>query len=144
VYEITRSLANASTTPAFAFSVSVMMYPPMLIHPYKRIASVITQRFSDNWRVRHRRTGWMAADVVYKYIGKMFALHFGKYVKYPLILYVYSHRTHLTYQTRELCSKLGIIWIFLYPNATRLIQPLDVATFSPLKLGLKTAVLVWY
>jgi len=64
VYEVTRGLANASTTPVFAFSVSVMMYPPILIYPYKRMPSVITHRVPDNWRVGHRRTGWMTADVV--------------------------------------------------------------------------------
>jgi len=87
----------------------------------------------------------MAADVVDEYIGNVFALHFGKYnVKCPLILFVDGHRTHLTYQLRELCSHLGIIWIFLYPNTTRLIQPMNVTTFRPLKLGLKTAVLEWH
>jgi hypothetical protein len=87
----------------------------------------------------------MAAEVVDEYIGKGFALQFGKYnIKCPLIIFVDGHSTHLTYQLRELCSQLGIIWIFLYPNATRLIQPLDAATFRPLNLGLKTASLEWH
>jgi len=52
----------------------------------------------------------MAATVVYEYTGKLSALHFGKYnVKCPLLLFVDGHRTHLTYQLKELCSKLGLI-----------------------------------
>jgi hypothetical protein len=95
----------------------------MLIHPYKRVPSVMTQRFPDEWRLGHGCTGWMAADFVDDYIGNVFALHFGKYnVKCPLILFVDGHLAHLTYQLRELCSQLGIIWIFLYPNATRFIH----------------------
>jgi hypothetical protein len=82
------------------------MYPPMLIYLHKIIPSVITQRVPDNWRVGHRRTGWMAADVFHEYFGNVFALHFGKYnVKCPFTLFV----LHLTYKVRELCSKLGII-----------------------------------
>lgn len=124
LYEVNRGLENASTTtPVFAFSLYIMTYPPMLIHPYKRVPSVMTQRFPDKWRLGHGRTGWMAADVVDDYIGNVFALHFGTYnVKSPLILFVDGHLTHLTYQLREICSQLGIIWIFLYPNTTRLIH----------------------
>jgi len=86
------------------------MYPPMLIYPYKRIPSVITQRVPDNWKVGHSRTGWTEADVAYEYIGNVSALTFGKYnVKYPLHLFVDGHRTHLTYQLKELFSKLDII-----------------------------------
>jgi hypothetical protein len=107
--------------------------------------SEITQRVPDDWRVGHRRTGWMTADVFYEYIGNIFALHFGKYnVKLPLILFVDGCRTHLSYQLGELCSNLGINLISVYPNATRLIQQVDVATFRPLILGLKTAVLEWH
>jgi hypothetical protein len=36
------------------------------------------------------------------------------------------------------------IFISVYPNATRLIQLLGVATVRPLKLGCKTTVLDWY
>ena len=86
MYEVNIGIANASTTtPVFAFSVSVMMYPTLLIHPYKRVPCIITQRFPDSWRVGHGRTGWMAADVVDEYIGNVFALHFGKYMSSALL-----------------------------------------------------------
>jgi len=39
---------------------------------------------------------------------------------------------------------LGIILVSLHPNAVRLLQPADVATFNPQKLGWKTAVLDWH
>jgi hypothetical protein len=91
------------------------------------------------------RTGWMTADVFYEYIGNVFALHFVKYnVKCPRIIFVDGYRTHLTYQLDELCSNLGIILISVYTNATRLIQPLAVATFRPLILGMNTTVLEWH
>jgi hypothetical protein len=86
----------------------------------------------------------MTADAFYEHTGNVFALHFVKYVKCPRILFVDGYRTHRTYQLDELCSNLGIILISVYTNATRLIQPLAVANFMPLILGVNTAVLEWH
>jgi hypothetical protein len=69
-------------------------------------------------------------------------VHLGKYnVKFPDIFFIDWHCTPLTNQLSELFSQLVIILISLYPNTTRLLQPLEVATSRPLKLGWKTAVL---
>lgn len=57
------------------------------------------------------------------------------HVKFPLILFINGHHTHLTYQLSELCSELSIILIFLYPNTQRLFLPLAIATFRPQKMG---------
>jgi hypothetical protein len=43
MYEDGRGLAKASIRTLLAFSVSGIMHPPMLIYPYKRIPSEITQ-----------------------------------------------------------------------------------------------------
>ncbi|KAJ8949463.1 hypothetical protein NQ318_007564 [Aromia moschata] len=54
-----------------------------------------------------------------------------------------GHRTHLTLDLSDLCSQLQIILICLYPNASRILQPADVAAFKPLKTGWFKAILVW-
>jgi hypothetical protein len=111
----------------------------------QRTPSEITKRVPDDWRIGHSPIGWMTAEVFYEYTGNVFASHLGKHnVKFPLILSVDGHRTHLTHQLSELCSELGIILISIHPSATRLLQQLDVATFRPLQLGWKTSVLEWH
>jgi hypothetical protein len=71
----------------------------MMIYPYKRIAFKITKRLSDDWWVSHRPTGWMMAEVFNGYIGHVFTPHFGKHtVKFPVILFINGHHTHVTYQ----------------------------------------------
>lgn len=54
-------------------------------------------------------------------------------IKFPVILFVDGHTTHISYETSSLCAQLGIILIALYPNANRILQPADVSDFQPLK-----------
>ncbi|KAL3286209.1 hypothetical protein HHI36_000720 [Cryptolaemus montrouzieri] len=55
-------------------------------------------------------------------------------------MFVDGYSTHLTYQTSQLCSRLGIILIALYPNETRMVQPVDVSAFKHLKVNYDKAV----
>jgi hypothetical protein len=121
-----------------AFAASGMKCLPMLIYPYTRIPSEIAKGVPTDagGGVGHRPAGWMTAEAFYEYTANVFASHLRKHtVKFPAKLSVDGHRTHLTYQLSEICSELGIILLCIHPDATRLLQQLDVATFSPLKLG---------
>jgi hypothetical protein len=69
----------------------------MVIYPYKRTQSEITKRLSVDWGVGHSPAGWMKAEIFCEYIGHVFTPHFGKHnVKFPDILFVSGHLTHLT------------------------------------------------
>jgi hypothetical protein len=126
----------------FAFSASGLMFPLMMIHPFQRIPSEITKTVPDNWGVGRRPSGWMTAELLDEYTGHVSAPQLEKHnVKFSVILFINGHHTHLTYQLNELCSDLSILLISVYPNASSLFQPLDVATFRPQKIGWKTAVL---
>lgn len=56
-----------------------------------------------------------------------------KDVQLSLIVFVDGHKAHLTSETSELCKYIQIILITLYPNATHILQPGEVAAFRPLK-----------
>lgn len=58
-------------------------------------------------------------------------------------LYVDGHASHLTFALSQFCKANQIELIALYPNATHILQPLDVAVFHPLKLKWKKAVEQW-
>lgn len=53
--------------------------------------------------------------------------------KFPVILFLDNHASHRTLAVHNLCKKLEIIVVCLYPNATHIIQPCDVSYFKPLK-----------
>lgn len=61
----------------------------------------------------------------------------------PAILFVDGHKSHLSYQCSQFCNEKGIVLIPLFPNATHLLQPLDVAVFKPLKVAWRKRVHRW-
>lgn len=64
-------------------------------------------------------------------------------ITFPDILFVDGHRSHLTPALSNFCSEKKIVLIALYPNATHMLQPLDVALFRLLKFGWKEKVKSW-
>lgn len=133
VYQIEHH-PKVNLTVMFTFSASGDTTPPMIIYPYKRLPSSVLNSVPDKWGVGTSDTGWMKNENFFEYIGNVFYKHLKeKQIKFPIILFVDGHATHLTYQTSHLCAELGIILVALYPNATRIMQPADVAAFKPLK-----------
>lgn len=86
----------------------------------------------------------MKSELFFEYIGNVFNPYLEQnQIKKPVVLFVDGHTTHLTFELSELCSRLQIVLICLYPNATRILQPADVAAFKPLKTGWLKAVSDW-
>nr|CAH7716029.1 unnamed protein product [Callosobruchus chinensis] len=93
----------------------------MIVYPYKRVPEKISMTVNPDWG-----------------IGRSDNVERG--ATFPIVLFLDGHKSHLTYELSILCSELNIEVIALYPNATRILQPCDVAVFRPIKLGWKKAV----
>jgi hypothetical protein len=77
----------------------------------------------------------MTSEVFYEYIANVFhPFLVSQGVVFPVVLFVDGRKSHLTYQLSVLCNELKIEVIALYPNATRILQPADVAVFHPVKM----------
>jgi len=86
----------------------------------------------------------MQSEVFYEYIANIFhPFSFSQGVKFPVVLFVDDHKSHLKFQLSVLCNKLKIEIIALYPNATRILKPADVAVFRPVKMYWRKAVRDW-
>lgn len=128
----------------FTFSASGITTSPMIIYPYKRLPPAVGNSVPRDWGIGLSNNGWMKSENFYEYVSKVFYPSLLKHgCKFPVILFVDGHRSHLTLQVSELCEKLKIILIALYPNATRILQPCDVPVFKPVKTPWKNSVLQW-
>lgn len=144
VYEIDRAVAKANLTVMFTFSANGRTTPPMIIYPYKRLPPRIVESVPPDWGIGISDNGWMKAELFFEYVSNVLHPYLVKNnVTFPVILFVDGHKTHLTYQLSELCTKLQIVLIALYPNSTRILQPADVAAFKPIKNLWKKSVLEW-
>jgi hypothetical protein len=134
VYEHDRGLAKASVTATFTFYVSGMMCPHMVIYPHERLPSDITQTVPDT----ALRTD-VSRSLVQVYWKCFLSTSCKTYVKFPVTLIVIGCRTHPPCHPSELSSELDIILLSLHPNAVRLLQSMNVATFKQLKMEWKRA-----
>lgn len=126
------------------FSADGKVVPPMVIFPYKKMPQEIVEQFPDKWALGRSDSGWMNSEVFYEYIGNHFLPYLRENdISRPVLLFVDGHRSHLTKHVSQLCSDNGIILISLFPNATHILQPADVAIFKPLKTGWTSAVRKW-
>ncbi|XP_031338075.1 uncharacterized protein LOC116166987 [Photinus pyralis] len=144
VYEVDAASSKSNLTVMFSFCADGRVTPPMIIYPYKRMPKSIVDTVPKGWGIGNGDNGWMKSEVFYEYIGNVFYKSVVEMnVIFPIILFVDGHKTHLTFQLSELCTRLGIILIALYLNATRILQPADVAAFRPVKSAWKDALLEW-
>lgn len=144
VYEVDHAAAKTALTVLFTFCANGDITPPLVVFPNKRLPKDITSSVPNEWGIGLSDTGWMKSELFYDYIKNVFHPYLIKRkVTFPVILFVDGHKTHLSLEVSKLCSKLEIVLIALYPNATRILQPADVSAFRPLKNAWKESVLKW-
>ncbi|XP_022832409.1 uncharacterized protein LOC111360624 [Spodoptera litura] len=144
VYNVEQSQAKESITVLFTFSAAGDICCPFIVYPYQRLPEKIADSVPDGWGLGKSDTGWMTTEVFYEYIANVFYPYLvSKNVEFPVILYVDGHKTHLNFHLSQLCTHLQIELIALYPNATRILQPADVAAFRPLKVGWRKSLRKW-
>lgn len=115
------------------------MAPPLVLYKLERITPVIKSHIPKDtpieWSLGRSKSGWMKAECFYGYIANVFLPYLKKRsdIKLPVVLFLDGHKSHLSLPLTEFCKENGIILICLFPNATHILQPLDVSFFKPLK-----------
>jgi hypothetical protein len=108
---------------------------PYILYKYEKMP----QRVKDDIKrskLRHFKTasGWMTEEAFQFYLEHVLWEELDKKgTIFPVIVFVDGHRSHVGRETSELCSRLKIILVALYPNSTHILQPLDVGVFRALK-----------
>lgn len=145
VYQIVSSSEKTTLTVLFIASADGTILPPLIlfdckITPRKQTLSNIPK----GWAVGHTDSGWMQSETFYHFIQNVFLrwLQENK-IEFPVILFVDGHVSHLSLPLMKLCQENKIELIALYPNATHIIQPLDVALFHPLKDAYRNTLRKW-
>jgi hypothetical protein len=116
----------------------------MIVYSYKRIPKAVVDKVPQNWGIGRSENGWMTGETFFEYIVNILSPWLlAQKIQFPVILFLDGHKSHLTLTLSEFCSKNNIIVVALCPNATHILQPLDVAVFRSLKMEWKKSVHCW-
>lgn len=115
--------------------------PPMVVINLKRIPKKLSQSVPESWAIGRSDNGWMTGETFFEYFANVFHPWLvEKKIEFPVIVFCDGHSSHLTMALSEFCKKNRIELVALYPNATQILQPMDVAVFHPLKVSWRKAV----
>lgn len=144
VYQQINSDEKECVTALLTASASDIVAPTVVLFKYKRIPQEIADNFPQRWGLGKSDSGWMTCEAFFEFIADIFYpwLVESK-ATFPVILFIDGHASHFSLQTSQFCDKNGIILVALYPNATHLLQPMDVAVFRTLKENWKKKVHEW-
>ena len=88
----------------------------------------------EDWRIEVSNNGWTTDKIGLRWLQNIFIPSKNRHTigEYCLLV-LDGHGSHLTPQFDEICSQNNIIPICMPAHSSHLLQPLDVACFSPLK-----------
>lgn len=88
-----------------------------------------------NFGFNNTETGWMKGDAFYYFVTEhLYPRWLEMKAEFPIVLVVDGYSSHKNTQLFVWCKEHDVILLLLYPNATHILQVLDVAIFGPLKL----------
>jgi DDE superfamily endonuclease/Tc5 transposase DNA-binding domain/helix-turn-helix, Psq domain len=118
--------------------------PPMVVYTFQRVPKHIIDKMPEGWAVGKTEKGWMTSESFFEYVSNVFHPWVLKNnIQLPVVLFVDGHKSHLTMSLSRFCEENGIILVALYPNATHILQPLDIGVFHPLKEAWKKKLHEW-
>jgi hypothetical protein len=94
-----------------------------------------------DWHFMHSENGWTSNDIGVYWLEE----HFIPQTQPPRrhtwrLLILDNHGSHCTYRFMRKCLEKQIILLYFPPHCTHVLQPLDVAVFSPLKTAYRKAI----
>lgn len=141
--ECSRSNKESITT-LFAVNAIGSFAPPLTIYKYVRIPQSIYDAAPPFWGVGKSPNGWMTASCFYEYIANVFVPFLkNENITLPVIVFLDGHSSHLSLELSEFCKDNQIALVSLFPNATHILQPLDVSVFGPIKQKWKKICRQW-
>lgn len=134
VYKIVNNNEKKNLTVLVTANAEGTLAPTLILFSGKTLPNNCAQFAPDDIVFGVSDNGWMLAKNYFEYVANIFEpwLTQNK-IDRPVILYIDGHSSHLTLHLSQFCSTYGINLVALHPNATHIIQPLDVGFFKPFK-----------
>lgn len=130
VYSIVSNNEKENVTVLVTANAAGNVAPTLVLFAGQSIPKDVIKIAPPNFSFGHSENGWMTAKNFYEYVTNVFfPWVVQSNIKLPIILYIDGHCSHITLPLSKFCSNNKIILVALHPNATHILQPLDVALF---------------
>lgn len=141
VFSVTGNSDKENHTVLVGANANGLLMPPMVMYKYERLPSKIYENSPNGWGIGKTETGWINCGCFYEYITNIFhPWLLQSKIKLPVILFLDGHVSHLSLELSNFCVEHGIHIIALFPHASHILQPMDVAVFAFLKSTWKIVV----
>jgi len=128
--------SKTSVSIMFAATAQGCMLPPYVVYKGDRLMDSHTEGGPINCHYNVSKSGWFDAQIFLDYL-KTIIIPFCKKATHSdakKIIIGDNLPSHISLEALEILEPHNIHMVFLPPNSTHLLQPLDVAIFHPLKV----------
>ena len=147
VYQAGTSSSKTQITALIASSAAGHFIPPMIVYPGVQPRTQLCDDFHATLQqglFRNPPSSWMDSDLFVSWLENGFMKGIKERgVMLPVLLLIDGAKSHLSIQASEFCHKNDIILYVLFPNATHLIQPMDLVLMNSIKTVYKEEVRIW-
>ena len=122
--------------------------PPLVVYPGVQPRVELREKFHTAFPQAlfgNSKSGWMDTHLFQEYLENGFNKALAdRHVQRPVLLLIDGARCHLSIKASKYCDQNGIYLYTLYPNATHLLQPLDLSLMGSLKMNYRSEMKKWY
>ena len=127
---------------------AVALYiPPLVVYPRCNFLQTFIENFYSHFPMAifgHSTNRWMDTDLFEKWLEELFIPEIDKArIPKPVLLIIDGAKCHISLPILELCDENNIILYTLLPNATHLIQPLDLSLMGSTKTNYQECICKW-
>ena len=147
VYQGGTTSNKTQITVLLAVSATAHYVKPLVVYPgvqpRRELRDDFHNRFPEGL-FGNSPSGWMDTELFHSWLENGFNESIvERCVKKPVLLLIDGAKCHISIQAGEFCKENNIILYTLYPNATHLIQPLDLVLMNIVKTNYQSEVRHW-
>lgn len=136
--------SKSATSIMFAVTASGVNLNPYVVYKAERLQQAWLEGGPVDVAYNRTKSGWFDAETFVDWFKKV-ALAYFRSLPHdePKVLIGDNLASHVNHELIPLCEENNIRMVFLVPNATHILQPLDVAVFAPLKKEWRKVLTAW-
>lgn len=136
--------SKSSVSLMFACAANGTFLPPYVVYKAERMMDTWVLGGPCNARYNRSKSGWFDSYCFTDWVEKL-AVPYFRHLQNdaPRVLIGDNLACHISATLVEICERDNIKMIFLPPNSTQLMQPLDVAVYGPMKEAWRKVLTEW-